>query len=141
MPINDLHYSEADWAEATRRRDRLAELAGNPARTTSDVTAAAAALGLSPRRIWSLLRQLQAVGDDVAQFLPARGQVRKKRLNGRTEAIIEQAIDQHYANRSRPALQSLVKEVAGRCAAAGLRPTSFKAVKARVCARNQMWLV
>ncbi len=140
VPINELHYSEADWTEATRRRDRLAELAGNPARTTSDVTAAAAALGLSPRRIWSLVRLLQGAGDDVAQFLPARGKARRKRLNGRTEAIIEQAIDQHYAKHSRPGVQSLVNEVAGRCAAAGLTPVSFKAVKARVRARNQMWL-
>jgi putative transposase len=140
-PIDELCYSDADWAAATRRRDCIAALAANPTRTTSDVNSAVAALGLSPRRIWSLLRQIESAGDGVAQFLPARGKASRKRLSTAAEAIIEQAIDQHYAKRSRPGLQSLVNEVAGRCAAAGLSPASSKAVKARVRARNQVWLV
>ena len=39
-----------------------------------------------------------------------------------------------------PGLQSLANEVAGRCKAAGLTPPSAKTVKARVRARDQVWL-
>lgn len=140
-PINEMRYSEADWAEAGRRRDVLRALANGPTRTAADVAAAAASLGLSPRRVWGLLRKARISGDEVPKFLPARRGERKKRLSASVEAIIEQAIDQHYAKRARPCLQSLVDEVAGRCATAGLAPASSKAVRARVRARDQAWLV
>lgn len=54
LTINELRYSEADWAEAARRRDLLRTLAAMPSRTTADV-AAAAALGLTPRCRWQAL--------------------------------------------------------------------------------------
>jgi len=43
--VDELRYTDADWTEATRRRDLLATLASKPSRTTSDV--AAATLGVS----------------------------------------------------------------------------------------------
>src|SRR5271157_4046619 len=45
--VNELHYSDADWAEATRRRDLLASLAGKPSRTTADSAVRLAALTLA----------------------------------------------------------------------------------------------
>ena len=42
-------YDDAGWASATRRRDLIVGLANRP-RTAADVTAAAEALGLTPRR-------------------------------------------------------------------------------------------
>jgi putative transposase len=137
---DELHYSNADWAEATRRRGILLALARRP-RTTADVTAAAEALGLTPRRIWALLRQVQMAGDEIPQFMPARHVLRKKRLSVAVEAIIQHAIDQHYAKRTRPSLNSLAGEIAGRCKAAGLRPPSVKAIRTRIRARDQVWLV
>jgi putative transposase len=134
-------YGEADWAEATRRRDLLATLTDKPSRTTADVAAAATSLGVTPRRVWGLLRRLQVQGDAITPFLPARQRTRAKRLSAGREAIIQQAIDQHYAKRTRPSLQSLADDVAGRCTAAGLAPPSVKAVKARVRDRDQVWLV
>jgi hypothetical protein len=50
------------------------------------------------------------------------------RLSAGIEAVIQQAIDQHYAKPSRPDLQSLVREVAGRCKAADLPSPSAKAI-------------
>ena len=138
--FDELRYSDTDWAEAQRRRDLLRALASQP-RRTADVTAAAEALGLTPRRVWALLRQVRMAGDEIAQFLPARHVVRKKRLSGAVEAIIRQAIDQHYARRTRPSVNSLVGEIAGRCKAVDLRPPSAKAIKTRVCARDQVWLM
>jgi putative transposase len=134
-------YSEADCVEATRRRDLLATLTDKPLRTTADVAAVAASLGVTPRRVWGLLRRLQVHGDAITPFLPARRRPRAKRLSAGREAIIQQAIDQHYARRTRPSLQSLADEVAGRCKAAGLAPPSAKAVKARVRDRDQVWLL
>jgi hypothetical protein len=140
-PVDELRYCDTDWAEATRRRDLLATLANKPSRTTADVAAAAAALGVSPRRVWTLLRRLQMHGDEIAAFLPARRGARAKRLGASSEAIIQQAIDQHYAKPARPSLQSLANEIAGRCKAAGLTPPAVKTVKARVRARDQVWRV
>src|SRR5271157_5577283 len=54
--VDELRYSDADWAEATRRRDLLAALASKTPRTTADVAAAATCLGVGPRRVWGLLR-------------------------------------------------------------------------------------
>ncbi len=140
LTINEMRYSEADWAEATRRRDLLRTLAATPSRTTADVAGAAAALGLTPRRVWGLLRRSRMLGDEVARFLPSRPERRRTRLVPAAEAVIQQAIDQHYAKRTRPSFQSLVDEVAGRCTAASLATPSPKAVKARVRGRNQAWL-
>jgi hypothetical protein len=91
-------YSEADWAEATRRRDLLAALADKPSRTTADVAAAATSLGVTPRRVWGLLRRLQLQGDEITPFLPARQRTRAKRLDASREAIIQQAIDESMQN-------------------------------------------
>jgi hypothetical protein len=124
--VDELRYSDADWTEATRRRDLLGALASKRSRTTADVAAAAATLGVTPRRVWALLRRLQMHGDEVAPFLPVRRGARAKRLSAGREAIIQQAIDQHYAKPARPSLQSLANEVAGRCKAAGLTPPAVK---------------
>ncbi len=139
--VDELRYSDADWTEATRRRDLLATLASKPARTTADVAAAATTLGVTPRTVWTLLRRLQLHGNEIAPFLPTRRGARAKRLSASREAIIQQAIDQHYAKPTRPSLQSLANEIAGRCKAAGLAPPAVKTVKARVRARDQVWLV
>ena len=79
---------------------------------------------------------------DVGQFLRARHAPRSKRLRMGIEAIVQQAIDQHYAQQSRPSLTSLADEIAGRCKAAGLPARRReKAIRAPVRARDQVWLV
>jgi putative transposase len=66
---------------------------------------------------------------------------RAPRLAASAEAIIQQAIDQHYAKSSRPSMLSLVREVTGRCKAASVAPPSYQAIAARVRNQNQVWLV
>src|SRR5271165_2936304 len=117
-PVDELRYDEAEWAAAMRRRDLLLGPANRP-RTTAEVTATAEALGLTPRRIWALLQRMRVRGDGIAQFLPARHAPRAKRLNARAEAIIQQAIDQHYARRTRASQQSRRRD---RRARRGCRP-------------------
>jgi len=69
---DELAYSEADWAEATRWHDLVVALAGKPSRTTADVAMAAMSLGVTPRHVWGLLRRSRANGLEIAGFLPSR---------------------------------------------------------------------
>lgn len=132
--------TETEWAEAVRRRDLVVRLAQQQNHTTAEIGAVATALGLKPRRVWQLLRLVRTRGPDVASFLPAAQQPRRKRLTPDVEAVIAQAIEQHYAKPSRPSLLSLSREVDRRCAAGGLSPPSYEAVQARVRQRDRQWL-
>jgi hypothetical protein len=80
-------------------------------------------------------------GSGIAPFLPAHRRARAKRLGAGREAIIQQATVQHYATPTRPSLQSLANQIARSCKEVGLAPHAVKAPKARVTARNQVWLV
>ena len=139
-PLDPASCSPAIWAEALRRRDRLLQLAWQHGRTAADIDAIAAELGLKRRRVWALLRLAQARGSDVAAFLPARRKPRKKRLRPEVEAVLAQAIAEHYARPSRPSLLSLAREVDRRCVAGGLAPPSYRAVQARVRQHDRQWL-
>jgi hypothetical protein len=130
--VDETRYDDAGWAVATRRRDLIVGLANQP-RTTADITAVAEALGVTPRRVWALLRQVRVRGEAVANFLPSRhAPPRAKRLDRRVEAIIEQSIDQHDAKYTKPCLNSLIGEVERRCRATGVVPPCGKSIKARV---------
>ena len=137
--IDEMRYDDADWAAATRRRDLIVGLANRPG-TVADVTAVAEALGVTPRRVWTLLRRVRLLGNSAAQFLPTRHARRAKRLDRRVEAIIQQSIEQHYAKLTRPSLNSLIGEVERRCRAAGVVPPCGKSIKTRVRAQDQLWL-
>lgn len=137
--VNETRYDDDDWAEATRRRDLIMGLTNRP-RTTADVAGVAQVLGVTPRRVWALLRQARVRGDGVSDFLPTRHAPRAKRLDRRVAAIIAQSIDQHYAKRTKPSLDSLIGEVERRCRAGGVSPPCGKSIKARVRARDQLWL-
>ena len=140
-PAAAAQCTEADWAEATRRRDLALRLMQHRNDcTTAQIDAVATELGLKRRRVWQLLRLVQMRDPDITTFLPARRQPRTKRLTPDVEAVIAQAIEQHYAKPSRPSLLSLSREVDGRCAVGGLTPPSYEAVQARVRQFDRQWL-
>ena len=139
--LDERNFSNAQWAEAARRRDLIAALAGRSARSRADVDAVAKELGIKRRRVWTLLRQAVVSDCDIAAFLPRRGARTAKRLNAGIETIVAQAIDQHYAQANRPSIARLHKAVAERCKIAGARSPSYRAVAARVRDRDQAWLV
>ena len=139
--VDERGFSDAQWAEAARRRDLLAALAGRPAHTRADVDAVAKELGIKRRRVWTLLRQTAASDCDIAAFLPRQGTSRAKRLGAGIEALIAQTIDQHYAKANRPSIARLHKEVAERCRVTGMLAPSYRTVAARVRDRDQAWLV
>jgi putative transposase len=66
---------------------------------------------------------------------------RAKRLDKAVEAIIAQAIQQHYAQPKRPTMQSLHREVAGLCDAAKLAVPSIHTIGARVRTSDQARLI
>lgn len=138
--LDERLYTDAQWAEAARRRDLLTELARRPTRNRTQVDDVAQELGVKRRRVYALLRSLQTGGDEVAVFLPKQGKPRAKRLAPAVEAIIKQATNDHYAQANRPPLLSLHKTVAERCAAAGVPTPSIRAVQSRVRDRDQAWL-
>ena len=133
-------YTDAQWAEAGRRHDLLTALARLPARTVRDVDATARELGLKRRRVWALLRLAEADDCAVTHLLPRTGGPRAKRLDRTVDALIAQAVKQHYAKASRPGLASLHREVGERCRLAGLTAPSYDTVQARVRDQDQQWL-
>ncbi len=137
---DERQYSDAQWSEAARRRDLVTALAGRPVRSVAHVEDVAKELGIKRRRVYALLECLQSGGDDVAVFLPKQGNPRARRLDPTVEAIITHAIDQHYAQASRPSLLSLHGTVDDRCTGAGVRAPSIRAVQSRVRDRDQAWL-
>jgi putative transposase len=139
-PVNELRHTDAQWAEATLRHRLVTELAESTDRSATRINDVAKELGVKRRRIFSLLKILQKSGNDVAAFLPQQGNPRAKRILPSTEAIIAQAVDQHYAQPSRPNLSSLHRRVCDLCAAAGVPNPSQRALKSRVRTRDQAWL-
>jgi putative transposase len=137
---NEELYSNEQWAVAARRRDLLARLATLPTRSRADVDAVAHEIGIKRRRVWMLLREASTNDYDIASFLPKYGAPRAARLDAGVEAIVAQAIEQHYAQPNRPSIASLHRDVAGRCRAAQISPPTYSTVQARVRARDQVWL-
>ena len=124
---DELRYDAADWERAEQRRTMISALSKLPERNSTHIQDAANALNVSPRYIWRLLRRLATRGDNATIFLPMRSDKRAPRLAASAEAIIQQAIKQHYAKSSRPSMQSLVREVTRRCKAASVAPPSYQA--------------
>lgn len=138
--VDERQYTDAEWAEAAKRRAVLTGLAGLSPRARGDVERVAVELGLKRRRVFELLRLAQS-GCGIEAFLPVRVAARAKRLGKAVEAIITQAIQTHYAQPKRPSMQSLHREVAGLCQGAGLTTPSIHTIGARVRASDQLWLV
>ncbi len=138
--VAETRHNEADWARATQRRDVLLALSRMPSCTAADIADAARTLGLKSRRVWALLQRVKSNSFEVADFLRAASGPRPKRLDKTVESIIAQAIEQHYAKTSQPGLGSLHTDILQRCEAANLAPPSYRTVRARVSARDQIWL-
>jgi putative transposase len=137
--VDELQYTDVEWAEAAKRRAVLTGLAGLSSRARADVEQAGRELGIKRRRVFELLRLAQS-GCGIEAFLPMRVATRAKRLDKAVEAIIGQAIQTHYAQPKRPSMQSLHREVAGLCQGGGLPAPSIHTVGARVRASDQTWL-
>src|SRR5208283_4875157 len=74
----------------------------------------------------------------TASLLPLkRGRVKgSRRLDPKVEARIDEAVDAIYLKPERPTVKRLFGEVHRNCVAAGIKPPSMKALRARVSARS-----
>ncbi|MBV1800328.1 Mu transposase C-terminal domain-containing protein [Siccirubricoccus sp. G192] len=128
---------DAAWAEAARREAVVRPLAAERWLGRAAVERAARSLGLSPTRIYGLVRAFRRHPVTAVLALsklgPARG---SRRLAPAMDARIEAAIDAVYLRAERPTLARLLGQVAYACRAERLAPPSMKALRARITARS-----
>lgn len=118
-------------AEAKRQARELDKVldGSDPRRTL--IARAAAALDLTTRQIYNLLKRY-APERTMSSLLPHRHGPRAKRLSERVEGIIATTLREHWLVLEAPPLKPVVDEIRARCAEAGERPPSYVAVQQRI---------
>jgi putative transposase len=125
---------DAAWREAERRAAVIRPLAERARRPRHLLLAAAAALGLSERQTYTLIRRCLDAGGDLTALLPGRssGGRAKPRVTTTGEAVLHQTIRDLYLTPQKPTAARVVREVLGRCRAENLRPPSPSTVRRRL---------
>ena len=142
LPGRPLDIAEANWSEAVRREATVRVLAASGANSRSVVDAAAASLGISPAQVYRLITRFRRHPVTSSLVVTKPGPKKGVRLlPSEIELRIEEAIDAVFKQRERPTLEKLRRDIRKDCDAAGLRPPSRKAVRARVSARSLRELV
>ncbi len=134
-PVLDLTlYSESDWAEAKRREVVIRQLADSPTCPQHAVTAAADALDLSPRHVYTLIRTYRNSGELLTSLIPARsnGGRGKSRLPKEIDAHIQDAIETVYLNHQKASASAVIEEVRRRCHCANLKAPSGSTIRKRI---------
>ena len=103
---------QAGWHEAERRGAMLRALAAGRCRR-NDAAAAAAALGLSTRQVYALVRRLRASGGLLTTLLPRKpnGGRGRSRLAAAVEAIIGAVIGEVWLDRQQRSIADAALEV------------------------------
>ena len=137
-----LDIPEADWSEAVRREATVRPLATAGVNSQSAVHAAAASLGLSTAQVYRLIARFRGHPVTLSLVVAKPGPKKGVRLlPGEIELRIEAAIDTVFKQPERPTLEKLRRDIRKDCDAAGLKPPSRKAIRARVSARSLRELV
>ena len=126
--------SDVDWAEARRREAVIRPLAEGGMCPLPHAEAAAQALGLSARHIYTLIQNYRASGGLLTSLIPgrSRGGQGKSRLSRGVDHIIRDAIEAVYLTRQKAPVSRVVEEVRHRCRLSGLTPPSGNAIRQRV---------
>jgi putative transposase len=141
-PGRPLDIPEADWSEAVRREATVRALATAGVNSQSTVHAAAASLGLSTAQVYRLIARFRRHPVTLSLVVAKPGPKKGVRLlPGEIELRIEAAIDTVFKQPERPTLEKLRCDIRKDCDAAGLKPPSRKAIRARVSARSLKELV
>ena len=141
-PGRPLDITEADWSEAVRREVVVRALAAAGANSRFAFRAAAASLGLSTAQVYRLIARFRRNPVTLSLVVAKPGPKKGVRLlPGQIELRIEAAVDAVFKQRERPTLEKLRRDIRKDCDAAGLKPPSRKAVRARVSARSLRELV
>lgn len=129
--------SERAWGEAVRRESVIRRLAETPKPGLSAVEHAAQQLSLSVPQIYRLIRAFRAMPLASSMLARQRGQLKgSRRLDPVVEDRIETALNVVYMQPERPTLTRLLRQVRYDCLAAGLKPPSRNAVRARISSRT-----
>ena len=133
---------EAAWAEANRRSQIVRQLAENPRRTRADVRAAAAKLGCSIARTYTLLDRFIAE-PTVTSLLPRRRgpTTGLSRLRPEMDALVDQVIESMYLSKQRARLADVVSEVRRRCYELRVPPPGRKAITIRVRQKPRAYVI
>ena len=125
---------EASWSEARRRAEVIRPLAERDHRPRSMVQAAAAALGLSERQTYTLLRRCREAGGELTALVPGRssGGRSRPRTAPASEAALRRVVQEVYLTPQKPTAAEVAREVAGRCHAGKLRSPSSSTVRRRL---------
>lgn len=124
---------DAVWQKAVSREGVIRPLASKGRLSPADVGLACRQLEVGRARLYELLGRYRS--SSVTSSLldhnpgPERG---RRRLTQDMEAIIKTAMRDTYRRREKPSVTALHDRVRELCRACGLRPPSWKAVRARV---------
>lgn len=110
------------WSVAVRRAEVISELACHENAGADRVNEAAAALGLSRRYVYELLRRWHAGEGVASDLLPGRrgAPAGRRLLSPAVEDVIREAIRTHYLSRQRRSVAAVYREVARLCRLQGL---------------------
>lgn len=123
------------WEEACRREEAIRELLRRYPKslTYAAVDKVAAELGVSRMTVYRLIRSFRTGGTVTSVMPRSRGRPRGLRvLDHRREALIRQALNDFFLQRTKPSFARLVHEVRTRCLQDGLPPPNWRTIKQRV---------
>jgi putative transposase len=129
-----LRLSDAAWSEARRRAAVIAPLADQDSVSVSVAREAAAALGVSQRCVYKLVRRWKESGGSLVALAPHRshGGRGKHRLSDAVETIITTAISRYYLTRQRRTAADLRRIIQDDCRRAGVRCPSLNTLRSRI---------
>jgi DNA-binding CsgD family transcriptional regulator len=121
-------------AEADRRTAVLERLAVEPSCSRAAARQAAAALGISERQVFALVRRLRMANGDPAAVLPRKSSGGRglPRISSAAEQVIEyvlSSVPQYTPNKCVP---EIIAEVQKRCLKLQLRPPSASTLRRRI---------
>jgi len=123
------------WEEACRREEAIREFLRRYPKglTYAAVDGVASELGVSRMTVYRLIQSFRSAGT-VTSLLPrSRGRPQGLRmLDGKREALIRQALNEFFLQRTKPSLARLVHDVQTRCLHDGLPPPNWRTIKKRV---------
>jgi putative transposase len=129
--------SDEGWAEAVRREAVIRPLAEAGRRGRVLVQDAARRLGLSVPQVYRLVRDFRSQPITASMLPRRRGQAKgRRRLDPAVEVRVEAALEAIYLQPERPTVKRLLGQVRRDCVAAGLKPPSMNAIRARISARS-----
>ncbi|KQN05163.1 Mu transposase C-terminal domain-containing protein [Sphingomonas sp. Leaf25] len=127
------------WQEAERRATVLRPLAALPSCPREQARAAAAALGVTERQVYRLLRRCREGGGALTAMVSSGsdGGRGKRRIEERRDALIRDAVAELYLTPQRLSAEKIVVEVRRRARDQHVCPPSASTVRRRIAALSQ----